>query len=34
MKQIVIGRHGRPEEVARRAEVPDVGAPGADEVWP
>src|SRR5262245_29222693 len=32
MKQIVIDRYGRPEEVARCAEVPDVGAPGPGEV--
>lgn len=32
MKQIVIDRYGPPEEVARCADVPDVGAPGAGEV--
>ena len=32
MKQILIDRYGRPEEVARCAEVPDVGAPGPGEV--
>jgi NADPH:quinone reductase-like Zn-dependent oxidoreductase len=32
MKQVVIDRYGPPEEVARCAEVEDVGAPGADEV--
>ncbi len=32
MKQVVIDRYGPPEEVARCAEVPDVGAPGAGEV--
>ncbi len=32
MKQIVIERYGQPEEVARCAEVPDVGAPDAGEV--
>lgn len=32
MKQILIDRFGPPEEVARCAEVPDVGAPGAGEV--
>jgi NADPH:quinone reductase-like Zn-dependent oxidoreductase len=32
MKQVVIDRYGAPEEVARCAEVPDVGAPGAGEV--
>jgi len=32
MKQILIDRYGPPEEVARCAEVPDVGAPGAGEV--
>lgn len=32
MKQVVIDRYGPPEEVARCADVPDVGAPGAGEV--
>ena len=32
MKKIVIDRYGPPEEVARCAEVPDVGAPGPGEV--
>jgi len=32
VKQILIDRYGRPEEVARCAEVPDVGAPGPGEV--
>ena len=32
MKQVVIDRYGKPEEVARCADVPDVGAPAADEV--
>jgi NADPH:quinone reductase-like Zn-dependent oxidoreductase len=32
MKQILIDRYGSPEEVARCAEVPDVGVPGAGEV--
>jgi NADPH:quinone reductase-like Zn-dependent oxidoreductase len=32
MKQVLIDRYGAPEEVARCAEVPDVGAPGAGEV--
>src|SRR5437762_13596216 len=32
MKQILIDRYGAPEEVARCAEVPDVGAPAAGEV--
>jgi NADPH:quinone reductase-like Zn-dependent oxidoreductase len=32
MKQVLIDRYGRPEEVARCAEVPDVGAPGPGEV--
>ena len=32
MKQVLIDRYGQPEEVARCAEVPDVGAPGAGEV--
>jgi mitochondrial enoyl-[acyl-carrier protein] reductase / trans-2-enoyl-CoA reductase len=32
MKQVLIDRYGPPEEVARCAEVPDVGAPGAGEV--
>lgn len=32
MKQVLIDRYGRPEEVARCAEVPDVGAPAAGEV--
>jgi len=32
MKQVVIDRYGAPEDVARCAEVPDVGAPGAGEV--
>ena len=32
MKQIVIDRYGRPEEVARCADVPDVGAPAPGEV--
>ena len=32
MKQILIDRYGPPDEVARCAEVPDVGGPGAGEV--
>jgi NADPH:quinone reductase-like Zn-dependent oxidoreductase len=32
MKQILLDRYGRPEEVARCAEVPDVGAPAPGEV--
>jgi NADPH:quinone reductase-like Zn-dependent oxidoreductase len=32
MKQVLIDSYGRPEEVARCAEVPDVGAPAAGEV--
>jgi NADPH:quinone reductase-like Zn-dependent oxidoreductase len=32
MKQVLIERYGTPWEVARCAEVPDVGAPDADEV--
>jgi trans-2-enoyl-CoA reductase len=32
MKQILIDRYGPPHEVARCAEVPDVGPPGAGEV--
>src|SRR5687767_14104066 len=32
MKQVLIDRYGAPEEVARCADVPDVGAPGAGEV--
>jgi len=32
MKQVLIDAYGRPEEVARCAEVPDVGAPAAGEV--
>ena len=32
MKQVVLDRYGQPEEVARCAEVPDVGAPAAGEV--
>lgn len=32
MKQVLIDRYGPPEEVARCAEVPEVGAPGAGEV--
>ena len=32
MKQVVIDRYGAPDEVARCAEAPDVGAPGAGEV--
>ena len=32
MKQVLIDRYGPPEEVARCAEVPDVGAPSAGEV--
>ena len=32
MKQILLDRYGRPEEVVRCAEVPDVGAPGPGEV--
>ena len=32
MKQVVIDKYGRPEEAARCADVPDVGAPGAGEV--
>jgi trans-2-enoyl-CoA reductase len=32
VKQILIDRYGAPEEVARCAEVADVGEPGAGEV--
>ena len=32
MKQVLIDRYGTPEDVARCADVPDVGAPGAGEV--
>ncbi len=32
MKQVLIERYGTPWDVARCAEVPDVGAPAADEV--
>ncbi len=32
MKQVLIDAYGAPHEVARCAEVPDVGAPAADEV--
>jgi len=32
MKQVVFERYGQPEEVARCAEVPEVGAPAAGEV--
>ena len=32
MKQVLIERYGTPWEVARCTEVPDVGAPNADEV--
>lgn len=32
MKQVLIDRYGAPEDVARCAEVPDVGAPAAGEV--
>ncbi len=32
MKQILVDRYGPPEEVARCAEVPDVGPPAAGEV--
>ncbi len=32
MKQVLLDRYGRPEEVARCAEMPDVGAPDAGEV--
>lgn len=32
MKQILIDRYGPPEDVARCADVPDVGVPGAGEV--
>ena len=32
MKQVLIEKYGTPWEVARCAEVPDVGAPAADEV--
>ena len=32
MKQVLLDRYGPPEEVARCAEVPDVGAPAAGEV--
>ncbi len=32
MKQVVLERYGQPEEVARCAEVPEVGAPAAGEV--
>ena len=32
MKQVLIDRYGTPWDVARCADVPDVGAPAADEV--
>jgi len=32
LKQVLIDRYGTPSEVARCADVPDVGAPAADEV--
>ena len=32
MKQVLLDRYGQPEEVARCADVPDVGAPAAGEV--
>ena len=32
MKQVLVDRYGPPEDVARCAEVPDVGAPAAGEV--
>jgi len=32
MKQVLIDRYGAPEDVARCADVPDVGAPAAGEV--
>ncbi len=32
MKHVLLDRYGQPEEVARCAEAPDVGAPGAGEV--
>ncbi|MCA0303211.1 MAG: zinc-dependent alcohol dehydrogenase family protein [Proteobacteria bacterium] len=32
MKQVLVDRYGTPWEVARCAEVPDVGAPAADEL--
>jgi NADPH:quinone reductase-like Zn-dependent oxidoreductase len=32
MKQVLLESYGRPEDVARCAEVPDVGAPDAGEV--
>jgi trans-2-enoyl-CoA reductase len=32
MKQVLLERYGRPEEVVRCADVPDVGAPGPGEV--
>ena len=32
MKQVLLDGYGRPEEVARCADVPDVGAPGPGEV--
>src|SRR5438093_1216371 len=32
MKQVLIDGYGQPEQFARCAEVPDVGAPGAGEV--
>jgi NADPH:quinone reductase-like Zn-dependent oxidoreductase len=32
MRQVVLDRYGQPEEVARCAEVPDVGGPGPGEV--
>jgi mitochondrial enoyl-[acyl-carrier protein] reductase / trans-2-enoyl-CoA reductase len=32
MKQVLIDRYGPPHEIARCADVPDVGAPGAGEV--
>ena len=32
MKQVLIDRYGTPWDVARTADVPDVGDPAADEV--
>ena len=32
MKQILIDTYGQPEDVARCAEVPDIGAPGTGDV--
>jgi len=32
MKQVLIDRYGTPWDVARCADVPDVGEPAADEV--